>query len=368
VPTYPPARRVLIGVAVPATLVALAGAITFAGPAIAASAPANSGATLPFPTTICSSGTATQGSSGSPAPTKGAAPSGTGAASSAGSGAPSTGSATSPAASGSPSAGGTGGASSQPTGQPAPVSSSGAAKAPVSPSNSASPSKSPSPSPSATNGGILGWLGGIVGGLLSVRLPHAVDAPVLGAGYAGSVHSDKVGTASTATPTTTNCLSSSTAKQDAADAKADDSGTSTIAADQPWHLSTPSMTMWNLTYNGVVTVTTAAGPVQALDFTASKATILSMVTYSQQGGGKLQYNNSGSGQTVTLTDVTLLTTSLSADLLGLLPATFTPTAPPPLIVGLPTPIPLLFTNVQADNAFMNAGSLDIPGFDGYGTS
>jgi hypothetical protein len=330
VPTHSSARRVITAAAVPATLVALAGAVTFAGPALAASGTGGSGTPLPFPTAICSP----------------SAP------------------ATRPPATGSPSPSPSGGASADPSAKPSTEpSTTPSTSATASPSSAGNAPKSPSASPSSspTNGGILGWLGGILG---AVQVPHAAVAPVLGGAGLGRAK----GRATSPDPSSSvDCVSSAQASQDAAKAKADGAG-STVAANEPWHLSTPSMTMWSLTYNGISTVDTAQGPVKALNFTASKVTIVSMVTYSQQGGGKLQYNNGGSGQTVTLTDVTLLTTSLTANLLGLIHATFTPSSPPPLIVGLPTPIPLLFTDVEADNAFMNAQTLDIPGFDGYGTT
>lgn len=336
-PTHTSTRRVITATAVPATLVALAGAITFAGPAFAASGSGGSG-TLPFPTAICTSGTP-----GTRAPSGGASPS--------------TGASGSPGQSASPSTGASpSGSAGTPIGVPSATHSS-PDDAPKNPT--ASPSASPSPS--ASSSGLLGLLGGLLG---SVRMPYAPAAPMVGAAGVGKVH----GRADVPNPTTSaHCVSSAQASRDAAKAKADTT-VATMAANEPWHLSTPSMTMWGLTYDGVTTVDTPNGKVQVLDFTATKVTIDSMVTYSQQGGGKLQYNNGAAGKTVTLTDVTLLTTSLTADVLGVIHATFTPSAPPPLIPGLTTPIPILFTHVEADNAFMNAQSLDVPGFDGYGSN
>lgn len=166
-----------------------------------------------------------------------------------------------------------------------------------------------------------------------------------------------------ATPTpTASCIPKSAVKANAATSDGN------IAAEIPWHLTSPSMTMYSLTYNGVTTIKTATGSLQVLDFTAAKVTLLSMVTYSQQGGGKLQYVNGGPGQTVTLTNVHLWSTSFTADVLGLLHQTFTPQNPGllTLLQGLTIPLPLLFTNVEADNAFLNTQSIVIPGFDGHG--
>src|SRR5207237_10917714 len=122
--------------------------------------------------------------------------------------------------------------------------------------------------------------------------------------------------------------------------------THTVATDSPWHSSRPSMTMYNRPYNGIATIKTDTGSIQALDFTASKVTLVSMVTFSHQGGTKLQFVNGGQNQTVTLENVHLLTTSMTANVLGLLHLTFTPTSTPTALLGLlegvTVPIPLLF--------------------------
>lgn len=170
-------------------------------------------------------------------------------------------------------------------------------------------------------------------------------------------------TTPTATATATaSCVPKSAIKANTATSDGD------TAAVIPWHLSTPSMTMTGLTYNGVTTIHTDSGTEQVLDFTASKVTLLSMITYSQQGGGKLQYVNGGQNQTVTLTNAHLLTTSITSNVLGLIHQTFTPQNPGLLLPlqGLTIPIPVLFTNVEADNAFLNTQSIVIPGFNGHG--
>lgn len=127
------------------------------------------------------------------------------------------------------------------------------------------------------------------------------------------------------------------------------------------------MTMYGLTYNGITTMSTETGSEQVMDFTAAKVTVLSMVTYSVQAGGRLQYINGGQGQTVTLTNVHLWSTSLTADVLGLIHQTFTPASPGLLVALQGVTIPILpFTNVEADNAFLNTQTIVIPGFSGHG--
>jgi len=111
--------------------------------------------------------------------------------------------------------------------------------------------------------------------------------------------------------------------------------TGDTAAQIPWHLSTPSMTQYGLTYNGVTTIKTVdGGSLRALDFTATKVTLVRHGHLLAPGGTKLQYVNGGANQTVTLTGVHLLTTELKAKLLGLIPVDFTPDSPPPLLVGV----------------------------------
>lgn len=369
-------RRALIAVTTPVALAAVAGALTLATPANAASA----SSPLPFPTSVCSTGT--PASTSSPGPSASASRSAT--------------------ATPQPSASGTGTTKAN-AAKSASASASPSASASTSPAATAPPTPMPTPSASSSStGGFWGWLNGVWTWIVgSEQLPHAAAAPVMGAAFAnsstktdgglgtsvvapvqsavagigsvtggtktithgGTLKQAANGTAAQATPSpTASCIPRSQIKANTAS-----SGGNT-AAIQPWHLSTPSMTMYSLTYNGVTTIQTVNGPEQVLDFTASKATVLSMITYSRQGGGKLQYVNGGPNQTVTLENVHLWSTSFTADVLGLLHQTFTPQNPGLLTVlrGITIPLPLLFTNVEAENAFLNTGTIIIPGFDGHG--
>jgi hypothetical protein len=139
----------------------------------------------------------------------------------------------------------------------------------------------------------------------------------------------------------------------------------------PWVMKTSDLTLYDLTYNGVKTVAVydkSAGKYtteQVLDFTASKLTIASMVTYSIQNGQTV-YNDAGSGTTTTLINPHLMTVSLSGSLFGLIPQTYTPTNQPPLPVGLTIPlIPVVFTGVTTQLAYLSTGSISVPGFNGF---
>jgi hypothetical protein len=121
--------------------------------------------------------------------------------------------------------------------------------------------------------------------------------------------------------------------------------------------------MYRLTYNGIVTVPTASGPVRALDFTADSADLVDMVTWAPLSGTSLDvHNDAGRGSTTRLTGVHLHVTRLSGAMFGLLGVTFTPDSPPPLIPGVPTPIPVVFTGVSQDNLELDAATLNVPGY------
>jgi hypothetical protein len=168
-----------------------------------------------------------------------------------------------------------------------------------------------------------------------------------------------------------SCLSSASAAALASKAAANGTSEGVSAVTIPWVMKTPVLSLYNLTYNGVKTVSVldpSTGKYtdeQVLDFTSSKVTIDSMVTYSIQSGQTV-YNNAGSGTTTTLLDAHLMTVSLSGSLFGLVPQTYTPSNPPPLPVGLTVPlIPVVFTGVTTQLAFLNTGSIAVPGFDGF---
>jgi len=343
-------RRAVIAVAVPTALAGLAGALVMA-PAHAA----DPSPTLPFPTSICGTSSPSQKASPSPSVTS-RSPSAT----------------PKPSASASPQS-----ASASPSASPSASGGTSAAGSAATPS--------PNTSTSSSGGGFWGWVNGVWTWIFgSAQVTHssapAVQAaaprttsstsankvlPAIVSRAAGPAKKAAVASAGSTSPAADpSCVPSSAVKNDPA------ASTGNVAAETPWHLSTPSMTMYNLTYNGIATIKTDTGSIQALDFTASKVTLVSMVTFSHQGGTKLQFVNGGQNQTVTLENVHLLTTSMTANVLGLLHLTFTPTSTPTALLGLlegvTVPIPLLFTNVEADNAFLNTGSIVIPGFDGHG--
>jgi hypothetical protein len=347
--------RVIAAVATPVVAISVGATLVLAGPA---SAVGTSSTPPPFPTSICGTGglspSSTQSSSSSASASATTQPSAT---------------ASSPSASSS--------ASPSPSASASSSTPAAGANQPASP-----PSASPSASTSATSsGGFFGWLNGIWTWITGDdKLLHAGAAPVVRAGGVGLNADDSStdpSTSDTASASAT-CVPSADLKSPPPNANANGSCSGDVAAQTPWVMESPSVVMYDLTYNGVTTIPTFDASdgkcdtsLTVLSFTMSEITIDSMVTYSHVGDGMLQYNNGGKGETTTLTNVQLYVTSMQANILGLIGADFTPTSTPTLLLGLlqgfTVPIPLLFTDVTTNIAFLNSGSIAVPGFAGYGT-
>jgi hypothetical protein len=129
---------------------------------------------------------------------------------------------------------------------------------------------------------------------------------------------------------------------------------------QPWVLKSSRLALHGLAYDGIVQVTTQDGQVKdALKFTASGIDIDNLHQIVTDDGGKTTTHVvAGAGSTSTFTNgtVTMYTESLSGNLLGVAPITFTPKSPPPLT--LPE---LFFTDVTVIQAGQFGGDLHIPG-------
>lgn len=357
-------RRRVAAIAVPSAM-----AIVLAGAFVATPALASGNPTLPFPTVCPSDQTAAPGSaSASPSTSTSPTPSTTAS--------PSTSASPTPSTGGTPTQGAK--SLSSPSASP---SGTGAGAG----TGTASPG--PSPSTSAGSGGFWGWLNGVWTWILSDApytahtgavaadalyggRPNAVaaNAPLHEGGHFEDV-ADGAGTPGPAD--SPSCLSAASAAALASKAAAGGTSEGVSAVTIPWVMKTPVLSLYNLTYNGVKTVevldpdTGKYTDEKVLDFTSSKVTIDSMVTYSIQSGQTV-YNNAGSGTTTTLIDAHLMTVSLSGSLFGLVPQTYTPSNPPPLPVGLTVPlIPVVFTGVTTQLAFLNTGSIAVPGFDGF---
>jgi hypothetical protein len=132
-----------------------------------------------------------------------------------------------------------------------------------------------------------------------------------------------------------------------------------LLPDQPWTLKSSKLTLHGLNYDGIVQVRTWSGQVKdVLKFTATGVDIgdLWQIVDQPQGGHTWVKARAGSTSTIRNGTVTMYTESLSGNLLGLIPITFTPKAPPPLT--LPE---LFFTNVTVVQAAQFGGDLHVPG-------
>ncbi|WP_328916244.1 MULTISPECIES: hypothetical protein [unclassified Streptomyces] len=132
-----------------------------------------------------------------------------------------------------------------------------------------------------------------------------------------------------------------------------------LLPDAPWTLKSSMLTLYGLDYDGIVKVRTWSGGVKdVLKFTATGVDIadLHQIVDGPGDGHTHVRARKGSTSTIRHGTVTMYTESLSGDLLGLIPVTFTPKAPPPLTLPV-----LFFTDVTVLQAGQFGGTLTIPG-------
>ncbi len=132
-----------------------------------------------------------------------------------------------------------------------------------------------------------------------------------------------------------------------------------LLPDASWTLRSTRLNLHGLNYDGIVKVRTWNGQVKdVLKFTATGIDIFDLWQITDGPKGTHTWVKGAPGSESTFRDgtVTMYTESLSGNLLGLVPVTFTPDAPPPLV--LPE---LFFTDVTVINAAQFGGTLHIPG-------
>ncbi|MEU8970445.1 hypothetical protein AB0D11_14385 [Streptomyces monashensis] len=290
-------------------------------------------------------------------------------------------------------------------------------------SGSGSDSASPTPSASKSSGGLLDTIGNTLGGLLgagkdsgssaspspsatpsasaSPKASATPDASASSAGSTGSQLTDAVkGTVSKAGNTVTDTVKNATgtvsktvtgttkAAQDAAAsatpspsasssapagdcpaATTDQSGVDNQVpvADDPWYLSASSLLLKSADYQGIVEVKTASGTTKkVLKYVISGGTDIGDLhqTVNDKLSGKVYHVQASKGSTSTITggSTTMYTESISGNLFGLIPITFSPDSPPPLNIPL-----IYFTNVKVVQAGQFGGNLHVPGMHVYTT-
>ncbi|MEU7383575.1 hypothetical protein AB0A91_26985 [Streptomyces sp. NPDC042207] len=140
-----------------------------------------------------------------------------------------------------------------------------------------------------------------------------------------------------------------------------------LLADVPWHLNASSLLLKGADYKGIVEVRTANGTVKkVLKYVISAGTDIGDLhqTVKDKQAGKTYHVQAAKGSTSTIRggDTVMYTQSISGNLLGLIPVTFTPDNPPPLNIPL-----IYFTDVTVVQAAQFGGNLHIPGMHVYTT-
>ncbi|WP_020136516.1 hypothetical protein [Streptomyces sp. 351MFTsu5.1] len=176
---------------------------------------------------------------------------------------------------------------------------------------------------------------------------------------------DTAKSAAAATATPSPSASSSTDPQDCPVATDDvgDTEPGVTVADNAWTLKASSLTLTGADYQGIVKVKTASGKTKkVLKYVISGGTDIGDLHQIVTERGKTYHVQAGKGTHSKITGgkTTMYTESISGNLLGLIPITFSPDSPPPLNIPL-----IYFTNVTVQQAGQYGGTLTIPGMHQY---
>ncbi|MET8076957.1 hypothetical protein [Streptomyces sp. NPDC005303] len=134
-------------------------------------------------------------------------------------------------------------------------------------------------------------------------------------------------------------------------------------ADNSWTLKASSLLLKDADYQGVVKVRTASGKTKkVLKYVISGGTEIGDLHQTVTDRGTTYHVQAGKGSKSTITgDKTVMyTESISGNLLGLIPLTFSPDSPPPLNIPI-----IYFTNVTVQQAAQYGGTLTVPGMRQY---
>nr|WBO80439.1 hypothetical protein SBE_004213 [Streptomyces sp. SBE_14.2] len=137
--------------------------------------------------------------------------------------------------------------------------------------------------------------------------------------------------------------------------------------DDPWYLNASSLLLKGADYKGIVKVRTANGTTkEVLKYVISDGTDIGDLhqTVKDPQTGKTYHVQAGKGTTSTIRDgkTIMYTESISGNLLGLIPVTFSPENPPPLNIPL-----IYFTKVEVVQAAQFGGTLHVPGLHQFVT-
>ena len=137
-------------------------------------------------------------------------------------------------------------------------------------------------------------------------------------------------------------------------------------ADKAWTLKASSLLLKGADYQGIVKVRTASGKTKkVLKYVVSDGTDIGDLhqTVTEQGVTYHVQAGKGTKSTITGGKTVMYTESISGNLLGLIPVTFSPDSPPPLNIPI-----IYFTNVTVQQAAQYGGTLTVPGMRQYSES
>ncbi|MFI6489792.1 hypothetical protein [Streptomyces sp. NPDC050564] len=293
--------------------------------------------------------------------------------------------------------------------EPTPSASASSSSSSTSDKSSDSTASTPTPSASASSGNVLDTIGNAINDVLTgggdstaSSSPTASASASASKDTSGSVSdtvkdtTDKVtetvkGTVKDATDTASKAASDTTEKvkeaADAATATPSPSASSStdpsdcpVATDEvggvdntsplpddPWYLDASSLLLKGADYQGIVKVKTANGSTKkVLKYVISDGTDIGDLhqTVKDKQSGKTYHVQAAAGSTSTIRDgkTVMYTESISGNLLGLIPITFSPDNPPPLNIPL-----IYFTKVKVVQAGQFGGTLTVPGLHSYQT-
>ncbi|WP_433211493.1 DUF6114 domain-containing protein [Dactylosporangium sp. CS-047395] len=227
-----------------------------------------------------------------------------------------------------------------------------AATTPAAPATSASPTPTPTPTKAE---GLLDWLGDLfTGGDKKNETEPSTAASV--APPAATTTAAPTKQPASAKPSSTPACGLTSASPTPNNKKAQIAAGQPFVAKQPSILKADVMTMDGLTYDGVADLPRKDGTtVKVLAF-SMKNSVSTPFELDTPGGPKLLITKS-SKLTVS-GDVKFYTTRFSANVLGLLPLTFTPSFPPP-----PIPLPGFYTACEIELVYVQSNVLTAPALD-----
>ncbi|MEV6962944.1 hypothetical protein AB0M97_28030 [Streptomyces sp. NPDC051207] len=180
---------------------------------------------------------------------------------------------------------------------------------------------------------------------------------------AGDAVDDAAGDAKDAVPTPSPSASATTDPDDCPAATDAEGGVDNKVPlpDDPWYLDASSLLLKGADYQGIVEVRTANGSTKkVLKYVISDGTDIGDLhqTVKDPQSGKTYHVQAAKGSTSTIRDgdTVMYTESISGNLLGLIPITFSPENPPPLNIPV-----IYFTKVKVVQAGQFGGTLHVPG-------